>query len=89
MRYELLWTISAQRDLQYLDRVSIDRITRKILWFSQQSNPLRYAEPLTGLYTGIFRFRVGDYRALFKKDAKGQFVILVILRVKHRREAYK
>ena len=89
MRYEPRWTTDAVSDLRAIDATSADRITRKVVWFCQQTNPLRHAEPLTGAYKGIFRFRVSDYRVLFKTDSQGQVMILMVLRVKHRREVYR
>lgn len=89
MKFDLRWTIDAVRDLQLLDELSADRITRKVSWFCSQTNPLRHAEPLTGAYKGIHRFRVAAYRVLFEIDAKGQIHILTVLRVKHRSEAYR
>ncbi len=89
MMFELRWTIDAVRDLQTLDRKTADRITKKVAWFVHQSDPLRHAEPLLGAYKGVFRFRVGDYRVLFEKDERGNYHVLIVLRVKHRRHAYR
>ena len=89
MKYELKWSIDAVKDLSELDRAVADRITKKTLWFCQQSSPWHHAEPLTGTYKGIHRFRVGDYRILFEIDHRGQLQILMVLRVKHRREVYR
>ncbi len=89
MRSELQWAVEAQRDLAKIDRTVADRIIRKVVWFSEQTNPLRHADSLTGVYNGIFRFRVGKYRVLFEKDERGNLSILFILRVKHRREVYR
>ena len=36
-----------------------------------------------------FRYRIGNYRAIFRKDDQGNFVFLVILKVGHRKEVYK
>lgn len=89
MSVELRWATEARKDLEVIDRRMADRIIRKIVWFSEQVNPFRHARPLTGAYSGIFRFRVGEYRVLFEKDDRGNLCILVILRVKHRRDVYR
>ena len=86
---ELRWTIDAVNDLRALDREISDRITRKVTWFVSQTHPLRHAEPLSGIYAGVYRFRIGDYRVLFEIEATGQIHILIVLRVKHRREVYR
>lgn len=89
MMYELQWTIDAMRDLHILDSKTSDRITKKVSWFAKQSSPLRHAQPLVGVYKGRYRFRVGDYRVLFKIDHDGKLQILMILLVKHRRDVYR
>lgn len=72
-----------------MDRSIADRITRKVTWFTRQANPLRHSEPLTGAYKGIFRFRIGDYRVLFEIDDREHIRVLMVLRIKHRRDAYR
>jgi mRNA-degrading endonuclease RelE of RelBE toxin-antitoxin system len=37
---------------------------------------------------GEYRFRIGDYRVLFDVDGSGKIYVLMVLSVKHRREAY-
>ena len=89
MKVGLQWTADAQKDLQNIGGPIADRIIRKVVWFAEQANPLRHAEPLTGTYQGISRFRVGEYRVLFEKDAQEKIFILMVLRVKHRRDVYR
>jgi len=44
----------------------------------------------TGFETDTYRFRVGDYRVVFRLDPQNQqLVVLVVLRVRHRKEVYK
>jgi mRNA interferase RelE/StbE len=89
MKFELVWSVDAVTDLGALNKVTADRITRKVGWFSRQTNPLRHADQLSGHYIGIYRFRVGEYRILFEKDYHGRLCVLVVLRVKHRRHVYR
>ena len=79
---------SSLDDLQKLDQTVAQRIATKLRFFAQQENPLRFAERLTNSPYGEYRFRVGDYRILFDVNARGIITVLVILRIKHRREAY-
>ena len=79
---------SSLADLQKLDQMVADRIATKLRFFARQENPLRFAERLTNSPYGEYRFRVGDYRILFDVNARGKITILIILRIKHRREAY-
>lgn len=88
MTYRLEYTEKALEDLASLDRQITKRITQKLEFFISQQNPLRFAERLTDAPVGHYRFRIGDYRALFDIKPNGTISILLILRVKHRREAY-
>jgi mRNA interferase RelE/StbE len=45
-----------------------------------------YLEPLTGDFTGYYKFRVGDYRLICaKEDDK---LTVIIIEMGHRREVY-
>ena len=90
MVYDLVYTNQAQRDLRRLDRVMAARILRKIDYFLGLSDPLSQAKQLTGFEIPTYRFRVGDYRIVFRKDQKNNcLVVLVMLRIAHRKEVYR
>jgi mRNA interferase RelE/StbE len=80
----LSYAKSAVKDLESLERRVRDRIREKLRWFAKQDAPLAFAEPLTGM-PGLFRYRIGPYRAIFKSDG----TILLIIRIKKRSEAYR
>ena len=88
MKYEILYTKKALSDLQELNIVDSRRIVSKLRYFLEQSDPIKHSKPLKGVYKGLFRFRIGDYRAVFNKDAKGNLTILTIIRVQHRKDVY-
>jgi len=50
-----------------------------------EEDPLKYAVRLTESKLGTYRFRIGDYRAIF--DLEGNEI--VVLRLGHRRDIYK
>jgi mRNA interferase RelE/StbE len=83
MKYRLVYTQRAVRDIQGLDPATKERIGKTILRY--EADPLKHAERLTDSRLGSYRFRVGDYRVVF--DLEGEEI--VILRVGHRREIYK
>ena len=89
MTYSLFYTKRAQNDLSNLDSHIAKRILDKINFLVAQPNPILFAKKLTNSSIGQFRFRVGDYRVVFDLDNKGIVIILVILTIKHRREAYR
>ncbi|MDO8626419.1 MAG: type II toxin-antitoxin system RelE/ParE family toxin [Candidatus Magasanikbacteria bacterium] len=88
----MLFTIevsrSAENDLALLDQQMAQRIADKLHWFISQANPLYFAVRLRGT-TKLYRFRIGDYRAIFEINKEGIITILLILRIKHRREVYR
>jgi mRNA interferase RelE/StbE len=89
MRFHIRLTTSARDDLEKSDRQVRERIVRKLLFFEQQTNPLRHAKKLKEHWIGTYRFRIGDYRALFDVDEKGNLTILLILAVRHRKDSYR
>lgn len=82
------YTKNAVRDLRQLDQQVSKRILKKMDFFSKQENPLKFAKKLKDFSLGEYRFRIGDYRVLFDLDEDGNMKILMVLSIKHRREAY-
>ncbi len=90
MVYKVVYTKSSQKDLTRLDLPVVQRILKKVDEYSKQDDPFEFAKKLTGFSVDTYRFRVGDYRVVFRPDPQnGQLVILVVIRVKHRKEVYK
>jgi len=87
-KYAFFLTEKADSDLNLLSEKERARILRKLRFYSFSSDPLYYAKKLTNFSGGQYRFRVGDYRVIFDLDERGNIIILVILTVRHRREAY-
>jgi mRNA interferase RelE/StbE len=83
VKYRLVYTNRAIKDIKNLDAATRRRVGNTLLKYEQ--NPLLYAEKLTDSKLGTHRFRTGDYRIVFDipQDEK------VVLRVGHRREIYK
>ena len=89
MKYELIYTKKAISDLEGLHTTEAQRIIIKLEYFIEQPKPLSYAKPLEGIYKGLFRFRIGDFRALFSRNAQGGITLLKIIRVQHRKNVYE
>jgi len=85
----LKYTEHALSDLKKIDKKIALRIVVKIKENSELKNPLIRAKQLSGVFTNIYRYRIGDYRALFEINDKGSMNILIVLRVKYRKDAYK
>lgn len=89
MRFVFRYTERARRDLQQLDRKIAQRIVRKVRLLSSTENPLVFAAPLQGDFVRLYRFRIGDYRIIVKVTKEGAIMILLILRIGHRRDIYR
>ena len=63
MKYQVLITQKAEKDLKKLDKVVLKRIYRKLQQFQQ--NPSKYSKKLFSSKIGNFRFRIGSYRVIF------------------------
>jgi len=84
MRVE--YSPDAENDIAALDKRIAKRVMNKIDWFASQSNPLEFAKRLQDPRK-LYCFRIGSYRAIF--TLKGQAIVLLVLAVKDRKEAYR
>ncbi|MBI2634583.1 type II toxin-antitoxin system RelE/ParE family toxin [Candidatus Peregrinibacteria bacterium] len=89
MIYRLVYTKKALTDLECLDKKTAKRILDKIGYFCDKKNPLIHAKKLQNSTWGTYRFRIGDYRAIFDVDKNGNLHILLILTIKHRKDVYR
>ena len=83
MRYNIAFKKSVARDLKRIDKDQSARILRKIdeeLPEKAESFPI-----LSGNFSGLRKFRVGDYRVIY--SILGDTAL--ILRISHRREAHR
>jgi mRNA interferase RelE/StbE len=83
LNYKIAFKKSVAHDLKKIDKNQIDKILGKI----EEDLPAK-AETfpvLTGKFAGLRKFRIGNYRVIF--TISGDTVL--ILRVSHRREAYR
>ncbi|MDQ7838492.1 MAG: type II toxin-antitoxin system RelE/ParE family toxin [Thermodesulfobacteriota bacterium] len=83
MKYRLLYTSRAVKDVERLETQIRQRIGKTLLRYAE--DPLKYATNLTESRLGTYRFRIGHYRVIFDLDDDK----IVILRVGHRRDIYK
>ncbi|HEY8034905.1 MAG TPA: type II toxin-antitoxin system RelE/ParE family toxin [Methylobacter sp.] len=88
----MAWTVrlsdDAKRDLQKLDKTLQKRITSFLLDRLQTTdNPRITGKALQGRFSGLWRYRVGDFRLLCRIE-DNELIILVI-EIGHRKEIYK
>ena len=83
MKYRLVYTLRAVKDIQGLEEKIRRRIAKTLLRYSE--DPFKYAEKLTDSRLGNYRFRIGDYRIIFDLEESD----ISVLRVGHRKEIYR
>ncbi len=85
-----LWTVSyvksAVDDIAELDR-SMKRLIKKTIEDKLMVDPLKFGKALRRNLSALFKLRVGDYRIIYQ--VKEKEVIVVIVKVGHRREVYE
>ena len=81
--YKILFTHTALKDLQNINKSTQKRIAAKLKEYS--TAPFKYSKKLINSNLGSYRFRIGDYRVIFDIEENS----IVILRIGHRKNIYK
>jgi mRNA interferase RelE/StbE len=88
LTWKVEWDDRARRELRKLD----PQAQREILSYLRQriavdADPRRFGKPLTGEKVGLWRYRIRDFRVICRIE--DDRVVVLILRVAHRKEAYR
>ena len=83
MNYKIAFKKSVSRDLKKIDKEQVKRILTKIE--SELPQKAEALPTLTGKFSGLRKFRIGDFRVIFSIIGD----TALILRVRHRKEVYK
>jgi len=86
MTYDVRVHPQVKDDLSSLDPPIRDRIKTRIN-NRLIKKPKYFGEPLRGTLKGLWKFRVGDYRVVYRIEAEDDVVSL--LAVSHRKNAYQ
>lgn len=84
--YRVDFTPDAEAAFARLDTLIAQRVLKKLRSLAENFDTIK-PESLTGEWQGVFKLRVGDYRALYTFDRTKQKITVHF--VKHRREVYK
>lgn len=87
----MAWTVEYDRrvlkDLKRLDRQAqqtiLDFFDDRI---APADDPRVFGKPLTTSFAGLWRYRIGDYRAICRIEA--QRLVVLVVRVGHRSTVY-
>lgn len=84
--FKVLWEEEAIDDLKKIDKSLVKKIIIKVDTRLTQ-NPLKLGKSLTGEYKGLYRYRYGNYRIIYK-IVKHE-VHIIVFKVGHRSKIYK
>ena len=82
MSFKIAFKKSVARDLKRIDKKQVGRILNKIE--AELPNKAEAFPVLSGKFSGLRKFRVGDYRVIYSVIGD----TALILRITHRRQAY-
>jgi mRNA interferase RelE/StbE len=85
MTYDIQFTGSAEKEMRKMPQAMQKRIQPSILALGE--NPLPSGCKKVRGYDNYFRIRIGDYRVVYALEQKIR--IVTIIRIRHRREAYR
>jgi mRNA interferase RelE/StbE len=79
---------SVQKDVRKLDPQERKRV-REFLEgkVAELDDPRSLGKPLSGSFSGLWRYRVGDYRAIV--SIKDDLLCVLVLKVGHRKDIYR
>lgn len=86
MAYKILFLEQALKELSSFDKKSAERILYKVSTHLVKS-PVKFGEPLKGKYSGFFKYRIGDWKAIYHLDEENKTI--TITKIGHRKEVYK
>lgn len=83
--YKVVYLDSVEKDLKRLDRPTRKRILDKIETYLAK-DPKGLGKALTGEFHGLWRYRVGDFRVIYK--IAEEEILVIVARVGHRKDVY-
>ena len=83
MSFNIAFKKSVARDLKKIDQDQVDRILIKIE--TELPGKAENFPTLSGKFSGLRKFRVGDYRVIYSIIGD----TAIVLRIGHRKEVYK
>ncbi|MDU5542453.1 type II toxin-antitoxin system RelE/ParE family toxin [Varibaculum cambriense] len=87
MAWEIKFDKGVERTLGKIDKPTAKRIVRKLRQIAELDNPRQLGKPLTGNLSGLWRYRVGDWRIIcYLEDAE---LVVLVIGVDHRRQVYR
>ena len=86
MSYTFKLSPRARDRIKRLDREVASRVMKRLAWFSEGFEKMK-PEALTGRYSGLFKFKIGDYRVIYSINHERKILNVVLFN--HRNIAYR
>ena len=83
MAYSITFKKSVSKDLKKLDKSEADRILTKLA--AELPSKADSLPELKGKYSGLRKYRIGNYRIVFAIVKN----TILVTRIRHRKEAYR
>ena len=84
--YKVVYLEGVEKDLRALDKPVRLRLMDKIEE-DLASDPREKGKSLAGNFSGLWSYRSGDYRVIYKIADKE--ILIIVARIGHRREIYR
>ncbi len=84
--YKIFYLDSVEADLKKFEKSIQKRILDKLEKVLAQ-DPKGLGKPLTGSFSGLWRYRIGDYRVIYKIAEKE--ILVIVARIGHRKDVYR
>jgi mRNA interferase RelE/StbE len=85
LKFNVLWDKKALDNIKRLDQGIRRELFKKIVDYLAK-DPVNLGKPLKENMSGLYRYRMGNYRVIYSVDVKAH--ILKILGVGHRKNIY-
>ena len=83
--FDIQWKASAKKELRKIDKTEIPKILKEIELLENNPYPTNHKKILGTEH--IFRIKIGNYRVIY--SVENQKLVIEIIRVRHRKEAYR
>lgn len=85
--YKILYTNEFEKEFDKLDNSIKILILKYLKKIENSSSPKAYGKELKGKFSGLYRFRINDYRLITKLEEDK--LIIIALSIGHRSSIYK
>lgn len=87
-KFQVELTDRAKKDLKKMDPQMRKILLSWVLKHLQDTeDPRKQGKPLTGQFSGMWRYRVGNYRIL--AEIQDENIVILLLHIEHRSRVYK